>query len=139
MSCRKAFIRDMANVAGLISWPYSRSGATLDGNRSRPFSFLPFVSRSRRWHLMSRPAGAAAGVVDGHPRPGVEDAGHDDGDLARRVELAGALALALGELPQQVFVGAAKDVRLDIVEAEAVVGVLRTSTSSASRPSSTVR
>ena len=46
-----------------------------------------------------------------------------DGDLTRRVELAGALPLPFGELPQQVLVGPAQDVRLDVVEAEPVVRV----------------
>ena len=32
MSWRKAFIRDIANVAALISWPNSRSGATSFGS-----------------------------------------------------------------------------------------------------------
>ena len=35
-----------------------------------------------------------------------------------RVELAGALAAAFGELADQVLVAAADDVRLDVVEAE---------------------
>ena len=41
MSCRKAFMRDMANVDGLISWPNSRSGATSFGSSECPLSLLP--------------------------------------------------------------------------------------------------
>ena len=50
---------------------------------------------------------------------------HEHRHLARRVELAGALPLALGELPQQVLVGPAEDVGLHVVEAETIVGVVQ--------------
>jgi len=40
----------------------------------------------------------AAGVIDGHARLGVEDDRHEHGHLTGCVELARALALALGEL-----------------------------------------
>ena len=46
---------------------------------------------------------------------------HEDADLARRVELAGALALAFGELAQQVLVGPAEDVRLHVLQAQPVL------------------
>jgi hypothetical protein len=68
--------------------------------------------------LDQQPGRAAAGVVDLLAGLRLQDAGHQDGHLARGVDLAGALALALGELPQQVLVGAAEDVRLDVVQAE---------------------
>jgi hypothetical protein len=54
------------------------------------------------------------------PGSGGEDAGHDDADLGRGVELAGALAAAFGELADQVFVALADDIGLDVVEPEAL-------------------
>ena len=42
-------------------------------------------------------------------------------DLGGRVELAGALAAALGELADEVFVAAPDDVGLDVVEAQALL------------------
>ncbi len=71
-------------------------------------------------HLIEQTAGAAAGVVDFHARLGCEHAGHDGADLGRGVELAGALAAALGELADEVFVALADDVGLDVVEPEAL-------------------
>lgn len=65
-------------------------------------------------------AGAAGGVVDFHAGLGLEHAGHDGADLGRGVELAGALATALGELTDEVFVALADDVGLDVVEPEAL-------------------
>ena len=67
----------------------------------------------------------AARVIDGHAGLGVEDDRHEHGHLARRVELARALALAFGKLPQQVLVGPAEDVRLHVVEAETIIGVVQ--------------
>ena len=55
MSWMKAFMRAIANVDGLISWPYSLSGATFGGSFDRPFCRSPCVSSSRRWHLMRSP------------------------------------------------------------------------------------
>ena len=54
------------------------------------------------------------------PGSGCEHAGHDGADLGRGVELAGALAAALGELADEVFVALADDVGLDVVEPEAL-------------------
>jgi hypothetical protein len=48
-------------------------------------------------------------------------AGHDGADLGRGVELAGALAAALGEFAYEVFVALADDVGLDVLEPEALV------------------
>ena len=50
----------------------------------------------------------------------VQQLGHQPADFLGRVELAGALALALGELAQQVLVGPAQDVRLRVVQPQAV-------------------
>ena len=44
-------------------------------------------------------------------------AGHDLADFARGVELACALAAALGEFADEVFVALANDVGFDVVEA----------------------
>ena len=68
---------------------------------------------------------SAARVINGHARLGVEDNRHEHGHLAGCVELARALALALGELPQQVLVGPADDVGLHVVEAESIIGVVQ--------------
>ncbi len=64
-------------------------------------------------------AGAATGVVDFHAGPGLDDPGHDAADRGRGVELAGALAAALGELTDEVFVAFADDVGLDVGQPEA--------------------
>ena len=68
--------------------------------------------------LNEQTGGATAGVVDVHARLRVHDAGDDEADLSRRVEFAGALSAAFGELADQVFVAAADDVGLDVVETE---------------------
>ena len=68
--------------------------------------------------MISRPAEAAARVVDGHARLRVENAGHDHADFFRGVELAGAGDAALGELADQILVGAADDIRFDVVKPE---------------------
>ncbi len=84
--------------------------------------FLPAgrVFLHRDLALDEQAAGAAAGVVDLHARLGREHARHDGADLGRGVELAGALAAALGELADEVFVALADDVGLDVVEPEAL-------------------
>ena len=46
--------------------------------------------------------------------PGAHDVGHQEADLGGREELARALAGALGELAEQVLVGAAQEVRLHV-------------------------
>src|SRR3546814_10719528 len=66
---------------------------------------------------------AAGGVVGFLARARAQDRGHQEADLARGEELAGALALAFGELTQQVFVAAAEEVGFDVVQAEAVARV----------------
>ena len=114
----------MAKVAGLISWPNSRSGATLGGSSQPPVRPLALGLQQPQVALDEQPARAAAGVVDRHARLGVQHPGHEHGHLSGRVELPGALALPLGELPQQVLVGSAQDVGLHVVEAEAVLGVV---------------
>ena len=63
---------------------------------------------------------AAGWIVRLTGGPRVDELGHQPRHFLGRVELARALALALGELPQQVFVGAAEDVRLGVLEPEAV-------------------
>ena len=64
---------------------------------------------------------AAGGIVDFFAGLRIEDAGHEHGNFARGVELAGALSLSFGELADEVFVGAAEKVRLDVLESEAVL------------------
>jgi hypothetical protein len=64
---------------------------------------------------------AAARIVDRLPGRGVEDARHERGHLRRREELARRGTRALRELAQQVLVGAAEEVWLHVVEAEAVL------------------
>lgn len=64
---------------------------------------------------------AAAGIVHGHARLGVENARHDHADLFWRVELAGAGDAALGEFADEIFVGAADDIGLDVGEPEALL------------------
>lgn len=82
------------------------------------FAFCAFLHDDLAFH--EETAGAAGGVVDFHAGLGLEDAGHDGADLGRGVELAGALAAALGELADEVFVALADDVGLDVVEPEAL-------------------
>lgn len=55
MSWITAFMRAIAKVAGLISWPKTCSGSTSGGSFNRPFVCTPRVSRRRRWDLISRP------------------------------------------------------------------------------------
>ena len=82
--------------------------------------FLSMGLQQAEVTLDEQPARSAARVVDGHARLGLQDAGHEHGHLARGVELARALALALGELAQQVLVGAAQDVGFHITQAQAM-------------------
>ncbi len=65
-------------------------------------------------------AGTADGVVDFHAGLGLEHLRHDGADFGRSVELAGALAAALGELADEVFVALANDVGFNVVEPEAL-------------------
>ena len=51
------------------------------------------------------------------------DVRHQEADFSRREELAGALAGAFREFPQQIFVGAAEEVRLNICEAEPITRI----------------
>ena len=67
-----------------------------------------------------RPAGEVVTILAG-PRP--HDMRHQESDLGRREELAGAAARAFGELPEQVFVGAAQEVGLHVGQAEPVARV----------------
>ena len=73
-------------------------------------------------HLIEQAARPAGRVVDSHARLGIEEAGHEAGHLGRGEVLPGGLALAFRELPEQILVGPAQDVRLDVFEAEAVAG-----------------
>ena len=116
MSWMIMFMLAMAQVSGTYSWPNSLRG------RGASFVFLAafiFASMASS-HLMSRPPGAAGGIVDFHARTGGKYAGHDLADFARGVELAGALAAALGELADEVFVALADDVGLDVLKPEAL-------------------
>ena len=113
------FMLAMAQVSGVNSWPNSFSGANFVGFLLVPFLPLALSSMAIS-HFIEEAAGAAGGVVDFHAGLGLEDAGHDSADLGRGVELAGALAAALGELADEVFVALADDVGLDVVEPEAL-------------------
>ena len=101
-----------------------RGASCFDCPLARPSPPLGARGRSGLLHrdlaLDEQAAGAAAGVVDFHAGLGGEDPGHNDADLGRGVELAGALAAALGELADEVFVALADDVGLDVVEPEAL-------------------
>src|SRR6185312_831592 len=69
-------------------------------------------------------AEAAAGVVVSLLAGArAQDFGHQETDFARSEELARALALAFGELAQQVLVAAAEEIRLHVVQAEPVTRV----------------
>ena len=70
--------------------------------------------------LDQQAAGTAAGVIDLHAGLGVHHPRHDHADFRRGVKLAGALAAALGELADEVFIALADDVRLDILQPEAL-------------------
>ena len=67
-----------------------------------------------------RAAGIVVAVLAGLR---AHDVRHQEADLGRREELAGALARAFGELPQQVLVGAAEEIGLHVGEAEAVARI----------------
>ena len=70
--------------------------------------------------LDEKATGATGGVVDFHARVWGKDAGYDLADFAGSVEFAGALAAALGELADKVFVALADDVGLDVLKPEAL-------------------
>ena len=72
---------------------------------------LAFDKQSRR---------AAARVVNGHARLRVENPGHDHADFFWRVKFSGAGDAAFGELADQILIRAADDIRLDIVQAQAL-------------------
>jgi hypothetical protein len=63
-------------------------------------------------------AGAARRVVDGLGFLGIEHVDHQPHHAARGVELAGLLVGGVGELLDQVFVGVAKQIRVDVLVAE---------------------
>ena len=68
-------------------------------------------------------AGAAGGVIDAQPRPGLEDAHHEADDIARGVEVAALLARRLGEHVDEELVGRAEQVgELEVLVAQAVRG-----------------
>ena len=54
----------------------------------------------------------------------IEDACHEDGDRSRGVELPRALPLSFGELPQQIFIRPPENVRLHVIQPEAVLRVV---------------
>jgi hypothetical protein len=67
-------------------------------------------------------AGATGRVVDGLGFLGIEHVDHQPHDAARGVELAGLLVGGVGELLDQVFVGVAKQVRVDVLVAKRQLG-----------------
>jgi len=70
--------------------------------------------------LYEQAGGAATGIIDVHSGCGIHDAGHDETDLCRCVELACALAAALGKFSDEVFIASPDDVRLYVGEPESL-------------------
>ena len=70
-----------------------------------------------------QPCRAAGVVVARLAGPWAHDMGHEEADLGGGKELARALAGALGELAEQVFVSAAQEVGLHVGEAQPVSGI----------------
>ena len=82
---------------------------------------IEFAGHELKLHEQTR---RAAGVVVAFlARPRAHDVRHQETDLGRREEFTGALARAFGKLPQQVFVGAAEEIRLHVGEAEPVARI----------------
>ncbi len=71
--------------------------------------------------LDEQAAGATTGIADGHAWLRFDEPGQH-GDLARGVELAGALAAIFGEPAQEILVAAAEHVGFHIVQVQAVRG-----------------
>ncbi|OQB02246.1 MAG: hypothetical protein BWY25_00675 [Chloroflexi bacterium ADurb.Bin222] len=71
--------------------------------------------------LDEQAAGATGRIVDVIAGRGVNQMGHQHRHLARGIELARTLPLALGELAQEVLVCPPKNIRLHILQAEAVL------------------
>ena len=82
---------------------------------------VEFAGDKLELHQQARRAAGVVVAVLAGPRP--HDVRHEEADLGRREEFAGALARAFRELPQQVFVGAAEEIRLHVGKAEAVAGI----------------
>ncbi len=103
-------------------------GAKEGGHSCPPFVFRPWrvgkpalrFSSQNQLALDEQAGGTAAGIVNVHAGLGVHDSGHDEADLGRGVELAGALAAALGELADEILIAAADDVGLDVIETESL-------------------
>ena len=64
---------------------------------------------------------AASGIVDGRVGRRLDQLRYELCDLLGRVELASTLALPLGELAEQVLVGATKDIRFGVLQPEAML------------------
>lgn len=89
-------------------------------SRTRKFA-LPCFFFQHELALDEQTGRAAAGVVDFHTRLRVNNARHEQAHILGRVELAGAGDAARDELTDEVFITAADDIRLDVVEIEALV------------------
>jgi hypothetical protein len=70
--------------------------------------------------LYEQACGATTGIIDVHSGCGVHDAGHNETDLCRCIELARALTAALGKLADEVFIASPDDVRLHVSKAQAL-------------------
>ena len=70
MSWMKAFMRAMAKVVGLISWPKSRKRGDRRRQPRRPFCLHAVRLQQPQVALDQQARRAAAGVVDGHARAG---------------------------------------------------------------------
>lgn len=80
----------------------------------------PQFSVYHKTALNKKTGGTTAGVINVHAWLRVHDASYDEADLCRRVEFAGALTAAFGELADEVFVAATDYVGLHIGKSEAL-------------------
>src|SRR5215210_1719170 len=87
---------------------------------SMPIPLLAVGFEKLQVTLNKEPRRPAAGIIDLHPRLGVENLGHEDGHLPRGVELARTLTLPLSELPQKVLVRPSQNVRLYILQPQPI-------------------
>jgi hypothetical protein len=68
-------------------------------------------------------ARTAGGIIDAHPRRGVEHADHESNDVARGVEIAALLPGRFGEHVDEKLIGRAEQVgELKVLVAQAVAG-----------------
>src|SRR5213079_1717526 len=98
-----------------------------------PREFLPVglkwardfvVALLEREFAFDEQTGRAAGViVNFFALTRARQISDEPADLLRREKFTSALALALGEFPQEIFVGAAEKIRLNIVKTESITRI----------------